>query len=319
MTERPLHIVSVNMNRQRTMAALLQDSQADILLIQEPWFFNIVPRRSDLIPTGTPILGPMLNNRWEVFLPSYDPATDTCNVAVYVRSTLLALPPDTFSVLHRPSHPWSSLSCLVLDVTISGEVLRLVNVYHQVEDAGLSADFRHVITSPPPSPHLPHLIAGDLNTHSRTWSPPTATISPWAQSVDHWIVDNDFQLISETDNPTWRSHSNPRLTSIIDVMLLNTPAVVSDQFSTTLSSFADSYGSDHAALSVSWTPLTAVPAFKPLPLPGFKLDDSLKDTWLKAFTRASLISPLILDKDSTLSGALSLEQDILDTSASLFP
>ena len=319
MTERPLHIVSVNMNRQRTMDALLQDSQADILLIQEPWFFNIVPRRSDHTPTGTPILGPMLNSRWQVFLPPHDPTKDTCNVAIYIRSTLLALPPDTFSVLTRPSHPWGSLSCLVLDVTVSGEVLRLVNIYHQVDGSKLSRDFHKVITSPPPSPHLPHLIVGDLNTHSRTWSPPAATISPWAQSVDLWLVGNDYQLVSETDNPTWRSHADPRLTSVIDVMLLNTPAVVSEQFSTTLSSFADSYGSDHTALSISWTPIAAIPAYKALPLPGFKIDDSLKDTWMKAFTKASLYTPLVIDKTSTSLGALSLEQDILDTSAALFP
>ena len=134
MTERPLHIVSVNMNRQRTMDALLQDSNADILLIQEPWFYNIVPRRSDHHHTGVPLLGPILNSRWEVFLPSHDPTTDTCNVAIYVRSSLLTLPTHTFSVLARPSHTWASLSCMVLDVTVSGETLRLVNIYHQVAD-----------------------------------------------------------------------------------------------------------------------------------------------------------------------------------------
>ena len=319
MTERPLHIVSVNMNRQRTMDALLQDSQADILLVQEPWFFNIVPKRSDHNPAGTPVLGPMLNPRWEVYLPSHDPMTDTCNVAIYARSSLCALPPHSFSILPRPSHPWSSLSCMVVDITISGEVLRLINVYHQVQDSKLSDDFRRILTSPPPSPHLPHLIAGDLNTHSRTWSLPTATTSPWAQSVDHWLVDHDYQLVSETDNPTWRSHSDPRLVSIINVLLLNTPAVLSDQFSTTLSSFVDSYGSDHAALSISWTPLTAIPTFTPLPLPGFKIDDSLKDTWIKNFAKTCLITPIILDGASTSYGALSLEQDILDTSAAIFP
>ena len=301
------------------MDALLQDSNADILLIQEPWFYNIVPRRSDHSNTGVPVLGPMLNPRWEVFLPSHDPTSDTCNVAIYIRSTLLSLSPDVFSVLARPTHAWASLSCLVLDITVSGETLRLVNIYHQVTDSKINADFRRIITSPAPSPHLPHVIAGDLNTHSLTWSPPGATISPWAQSIDQWIVDHDFQLVSETDNPTWRSHSDPRLTSVIDVPLLNTPAVISDQFSTSRSSFTKSYGSDHAALSISWTPLAAIPTYKPLPLPGFKLDDSLKDTWLKDFTKTCLVTPIIIDAASTLNGTLSLEQDILDTCTSIFP
>ena len=186
-------------------------------------------------------------------------------------------------------------------------------------DSRMSSDFRHIVTSSAPSPHLPHIIAGDLNTHSSIWSPPHATISPWAQSVDHWIVEHDFQLVSETDNPTWRSHSDPRLSSVIDVILLNTPAVVSDQFSSSHSSFAESYGSDHSALSISWTPLATVPTYKPTPLPGFKIDDSLRDTWLRDFTATCLLAPIVFDAESTSHGALSLERDILDVSAALFP
>ena len=319
MTDRPLHIVSVNINRQHTMDALLQTSQADILLIQEPWFFNIVPRQSDSSHLGVPILGPMINPRWSVYLPPHDPSHDTCNVAIYVRASLLSADPSDFSVLPRHSHPWTSLSCLVLDVKVSQDHLRLVNIYHQVDESRLSKDFHTVLTTPPTSPHIPHLIVGDLNTHSRSWSLPTATLSHWAQSVDHWVVDNDYQVVSETDNPTWRSHSNPHHFSIIDVMLLNTPAVISDQFSTLSTSFDDSFGSDHAALSISWTPLAAIPTFKPEPLPGFKIDNTLRDTWVKDFVKASLFTPILLDTTSTAAGALSLERDILDTSAALFP
>ena len=202
---------------------------------------------------------------------------------------------------------------------MASDTLRLVNIYHQVADSRLSPDFWTIITSPCPLNHIPHLLAGDLNTHSRSWSLPKATLSPWAQSVDHWLVDNDFQLVSETDNPTWRSHSNPHHHSVINIILLNTPAVVSDQFSISAFSFADSFGSDHAALSISWTPTSAIPAFEPLPLPGFKIDDSLRDTWAKEFNKTSLIAPIILNAPSTSYGALSLECDILDTSSALFP
>lgn len=102
-------------------------------------------------------------------------------------------------------------------------------------------------------------------------------------------------------------------------MLLNTPAVVSDQFSTSSASFDESFGSDHAALSISWTPLAAIPAFRPEPLPGFKIDDTLRDTWIKDFAKTSLFIPILLDAASTAAGALALERDILDTSAALFP
>ena len=43
---------------------------------------------------------------------------------------------DTFSVLVRHSHPWSSLSCMVLDINVDDEPLRLVNVYHQIVKDG---------------------------------------------------------------------------------------------------------------------------------------------------------------------------------------
>ena len=307
------------MNRQRTMDALLQTSTADILLVQEPWFFNIVPLRSDSSHLGVPILGPMINSRWNVFLPPHDPSTDTCNVAIYIRSSLLSADPSAFSVLPRHSHPWTSLSCLVVDVKVSQETLRLVNIYHQVDGSHAGPDFTTILTTEPPSPHLPHLIGGDLNTHSRTWSLPTATLSPWAQSVDHWVVEHDFQLVSETDNPTWRSHSHPNHYSVIDVLLLNTAAVISDQFSTSATSFDDSFGSDHAALSISWTPISAIPAYTPQPLPGFKIDDGLCEPWVKLFQKVSLVTPIIFDRESTTLGALSLETDVLNTSAELFP
>ena len=319
MTERPLKIVSVNMNRRTTMNALLQDNDADILLVQEPWFFNITPRTSDSDPSGVAVLGPLLNNLWHCFLPLHDPSSDTCLVAIYIKSSLCSLPTDVFSAIGRHSHPWSSLSCMVLDINVHGEPLRLVNVYHQVakDGSGPGPGFRAILNSPDPQPHLPSLIAGDFNTHSRLWSLPSVRASRWAQSVETWIIDQDYQLISEPDAPTWQSHSNPNHRSIIDLIFLNTPAASSDQFSTVTSSFVDSFGSDHAALSTSWTPIAAIPAYVPTLLPGFKLDDEQREAWSKIF--GSTQPPVITDAPSTDAAAASLIQHILDSCTPLFP
>lgn len=94
---------------------------------------------------------------------------------------------------------------------------------------------------------------------------------------------------------------------------------MSDQFSSSLSSFDDSFGSGHAALSILWMPLSAIPPFSPQPLVGFKVDDSLRATWECDSAKLSLLALMILDADSTTLGTRALQEDILSVSGSLFP
>jgi hypothetical protein len=139
------------------MNVLLQDSDADILLVQEPWFYGITPRISDSDPSGIPVHGPLLNDLWHCFLPAHDPHSDICLVAIYIKPSLCSLPTDSFSAIVRHSHPWSSLSCLVLDIHVFDEPLRLVNLYHQVtkDPAGLGPGLRAILDTPCPQPHIP--------------------------------------------------------------------------------------------------------------------------------------------------------------------
>ena len=74
MSARPLHIVSININRQSTLLhTLLQTSEADILLIQEPWHGTVNVDRSDTDPLGTHILGVTANNQWQIYYPKHSP------------------------------------------------------------------------------------------------------------------------------------------------------------------------------------------------------------------------------------------------------
>ena len=309
------------MNRQNpALGSLLQTDDSDILLIQEPWFNRISTLRSDSDPNGSPVYGPILNDRWHCFLPEHDPtdASDICLVATYVRTSLTGLPTDTFSALPRFSHPWASRSCLILDIDVGGDLLRLVNVYNQVADNGR----RHGLTtlSPPPEDHISTAIAGDFNTHSPLWSLPSATISSWHGAVEEWMTTHDLQLISEPQVVTWRGVRGPHNTpvqSVLDIVLLNLPGVISDQFSPVSVSFESSLGSDHAAVFWHWTPLCAIPALPPRLLPGFKLDDTQRDAWVALFK--ALPSPSITDQASTTLAASSLLDDINGTCASLFP
>ena len=71
MSERPIHIISVNINRQsRMLSALLQDTPTDILLIQEPWHGSININRSDTDPLGVETQGVTCNTAAGVFLNS---------------------------------------------------------------------------------------------------------------------------------------------------------------------------------------------------------------------------------------------------------
>ena len=88
MIESPIRIMSVNMRRHNNMThVLLQNSTADILLIQEPWYNTVSITRSDSDPEGVPVRGPIINNLWSVFLPAHSPS-DTCKVAIYVKTHL---------------------------------------------------------------------------------------------------------------------------------------------------------------------------------------------------------------------------------------
>lgn len=127
---------------------------------QEPWFYSIVPRHSDVNPTRIPLLSLTLNPCWTPFLPPHSPTHDTCNVAFYVCTSLL-LDPDIFAVLPRPSHPWTLLSCMVVNLSVHGKTIRLVNMYHQVADSHLSNDFRTIL---PHHSHNPTYRTSSLGT-----------------------------------------------------------------------------------------------------------------------------------------------------------
>src|SRR6267378_5860836 len=86
MSERPIQITSINVNRCNTSIVhpLLQKSSFDILLLQEPWVGTINVQRDDADPTGVDVIGTAHNNMWECFLPPLS-ATGGCRVVTYIR------------------------------------------------------------------------------------------------------------------------------------------------------------------------------------------------------------------------------------------
>jgi len=215
-------------------------------------------------------------------------------------------------VVSLDDHHLASPASQALEVAIFGTSFVLINIYHHVVNHRPALS--HILRSPLDT-ILPTYVVGDFNTHSSTWSFLGATVSSWASPLEDWFEESDLTLVNPTGLATRRGEARQR-DSIIDLALLNDSALCTGRFSSVSVSFPDSLGSDHAALSIDWSP-----PFEPLPyvptlLPGFVIDDSLVASWTKDF--ASLPTPNISDIASLSCAADALDTDIYDVSGKLF-
>ena len=119
MSVQPLHVVSININRQSALLhALLQTSNADILLIQEPWHSTVNVDRSDTDPFSTHVLSVTANNQWQIYYPTHSP-DERCLVVTYIKTQL----DKSVTVVNHLSHPLASASSMVLDIATGSETL----------------------------------------------------------------------------------------------------------------------------------------------------------------------------------------------------
>jgi len=261
---------------------LLQNSSADILLIQEPWYNTVSIAHSDKDPKGIPVLGPVINNLWTVYLPAHSPS-DICKVAIYVKSHLSHL------VFNQLSVPYTTPCFMAIDIILPQESIRLINVYHCVPENGHGL---HALINSDIDDTIPTLIFGDFNTHSLMWSLPGATLSPWASPLEIWFANQGLSILNPPNVPTWRGRNNQK-PSIIDLALCNDAVLFSDQVFPILISFDDSLGSDHAAMTTSWIPSHTLPTPEETEMVGFSIVDEFKDSWSKGFSK--LPTPQITD------------------------
>ena len=311
MSERPIKIMSVNMNRQSALThALLQTSSADVLIIQEPWIGTVQTGRSDNDPAGINIPGATNNNMWECFLPSFTNPSDV-RVAAYVKYDFAC----TFAITNILSHHICTPESMILDISFNQELLRIVNVYHRIPQDG--HNLLHLFSSSL-DPLIPMVLMGDPNTHSHIWSLPHSTISPWSSDLVEWFDNQGFKLLNPPRKATWRSHQDGIHDSVLDLALMNEVAAISGQISPLTISFADSISSDHAALSLFWYPAESITISPPPQLTGFQIDNDSFEPWSKFFTRLLPTPPALLDVNSLQTAATSLHDDINTASTSVF-
>ena len=303
MTERPIQIMSINMNRQSPLThTLLQTTSADIILIQEPWIGTVMTARSDTDPLGDAIFGATNNNMWECYLPSFtDPKL--VRVAVYVRYDLAC----TFSVVNHTSHPLSSVDSMVLDFSFEDKTLRIVNIYHCIPDNPRHHALLHLLSNSL-DPLIPTLLVGDFNTHSHIWSFPYSTISPWATDLVDWFDNQGLELLNPPRTATWDSGWDDQQPLVLDLALINEAAAISGQISALQISFNNLIFLDHAALSLLWYPAESIAIAPPPELSGYAIDDLLKDLWLKRF--GPLPDSDITDIPSLINATTRLHHDI---------
>ena len=164
---------------------------------------------------------------------------------------------------------------------------------------------------------VPTVVAGDFNTHGGWWLLPGATLSPWASALEDWLEANGLTVQNPPETATWEGNREQR-PSVLDLVLFNTLVILSDQFSETAVSFGHSLGSDHAALHFTWTPLDTLPDSSPEELPGFVLDDDLRECWEKTFRLLPQPASPTSSND-VIALAASLLSNIDRVSQSLFP
>jgi len=140
-------------------------------------------------------------------------------------------------------------------------------------------------------------------------------VSSWASPLEDWFEDSHLTLVNPTGLATRRGEHRQR-DSIIDLALLNDSALCTGRFSPVSISFPDSLGSDHAAISIAWTPPYDPLPYVPQLLPGFVIDDSLVVSWTKNF--ALLPTPDISSLLSLAAATDALDTDIYAVLGKLF-
>src|SRR6267142_545025 len=109
----------------------------------------------------------------------------------------------------------------VNDPPMNPPSLRILNFYHHVVDKVPCLDDLFL----PLIDHcIPHILMGDFNTHSPTWSPSHASPSSWHPTLKEWLNGQGFLSTIPNSSITWR-HPGPSHNSLLDFIFLNDTAL----------------------------------------------------------------------------------------------
>ena len=121
------------------------------------------------------------------------------------------------------------------------------------------------------------IIGGDFNTHSHAWLPQGIPPSLWAVEIEDWALTQNLVLTNPPGVPTQKGEGNQRDTTI-DLIWMNTAAVLEDSFLDPIINFTESVGSNHAGLSIVYQHILES-AIEPPQLTHFVINDEMSDLW----------------------------------------
>lgn len=151
-----LTILLANMNCQHTaLTTLLQTSNTSILLIQEPWWGRLVPKRSDTNTNGEEVKGTCAHPKWHTITPPPTMDSPDPHITIFIHTNI------TNSITYSILEQMTSYACLGLCLDVE-PLLFIINYYHHVIKHRFNLE--HLITLP--LPIRPLVIARDFNTHS---------------------------------------------------------------------------------------------------------------------------------------------------------
>ena len=121
-----LLILSANVNRQPSaLITILETTDASILLIQEPSWGCLVPKKSDEDPEGIEVYGTCSHPRWRTILPITTSDDPDPHVAIFLKTDL------TNSVTYSLLPEVNNYSCLGLRLDTDDPIF-IINYYHHV-------------------------------------------------------------------------------------------------------------------------------------------------------------------------------------------
>jgi hypothetical protein len=233
-----VNILFVNMRccNMATHTLLNTNSDADIILIQEPWYGKFGMMCLDMNPEGVKVLGGVANPKWDCLYPRVV-CDEYCKVIAYRH-----IASSHFNITNKydlaPNH-----HLMMLDVHLGSSLFHILNIYHDIDHP----PFLRAILDLDLDPVVPTIVGGDFNMHSHAWSPVRIRPSPWVLDLEEWALSQTLTLLNQPGTPMCRREGWQQDTTL-DLVWANTAAMLDDTFHDLDVDFMASIRSNHAGL-----------------------------------------------------------------------
>ncbi|HEX3642518.1 MAG TPA: endonuclease/exonuclease/phosphatase family protein, partial [Ktedonobacteraceae bacterium] len=231
-----IRVLQVNANRSNDVMHAALNAAAgvyDVVLFQEPWWGEIANNQ----------IGSVGHQSFQV-LPPMLPIPDDSIPRVLAYTVRR----EDFYLLSRTDIA-QDLDFQLLEVK-QGDYppVLIVNVYNQESEGG-GWTFDRLREVPIPD-DIPVVLSGDWNTHHGMWEVVVGRVEHRAEELAEWLVESDFTVLNEHNEPTYQSHDG-RTLSVLDLTFANPKAIELDTVKEWAVIPEMSSGSDHYALH--WT------------------------------------------------------------------